>query len=217
MNKYYDYIISLGNDCSIAGNLRKLKFKEASYPFDWNITSIHFILECIINKFDNIHKLIDKCNLNKKKKLYYNNEIIFQHENTDLEEEKKNIINKYKTRGKRLHELCLTNKHILFVRKGEKDTLDELEKIKKAFEKTYPTLKFKILLINNIPMEIDNNNTGKIINYNIDSDCFLEIDNNNFFFGASHRDSKKSYENVFNILSNFSSKEYVQPKYRDLL
>jgi hypothetical protein len=68
-------------------------------------------------------------------------------------------------------------------------------------------------------MEIDNNNnnTGKIINYNIASDCFIEIDNNNFFLGGRHRNSKKSYKNVFNILSNFSSKEYIQPKYRDLL
>ena len=42
MSNYFDYIISLGNDCSVAGSLRKLKFKEASYPFDWILSNPYF-------------------------------------------------------------------------------------------------------------------------------------------------------------------------------
>jgi len=210
MSNYFDYIISLGNDCSISGSLRKLKFKEASYPFDWNITSINFIYECIINKFTNIHKIIDKCSISYTK-LHYFNEIIFQHENSDITQ-REIIKKKYKIRGDRLHKLCLMNKSILFVRKGEKDTINDIEKIKNAFESIYPTLNFKILLINNI--KNDNNTFDNIINYNIDYDSFLNI--NEKKYKANHRNNKKSYENIYNILSQFSSKKYDQPKHRDL-
>jgi hypothetical protein len=51
----YTKIISLGNNCSVGTTLRKLKFKDASYPFDWNnfcgqkVSSIHV---CALLIFD---------------------------------------------------------------------------------------------------------------------------------------------------------------------
>ena len=31
--EYFDRIISLGQDCGVAGSLRTIKYKEFSYPF----------------------------------------------------------------------------------------------------------------------------------------------------------------------------------------
>ena len=168
---------------------------------------LHLIDSCCVSKRQEI---IDKCSISYTK-LHYFNEIIFQHENSDITQ-REIIKKKYKIRGDRLHKLCLMNKSILFVRKGEKDTINDIEKIKNAFESIYPTLNFKILLINNI--KNDNNTFDNIINYNIDYDSFLNI--NEKKYKANHRNNKKSYENIYNILSQFSSKKYDQPKHRDL-
>ena len=54
MNKlYFDKIISIGQDCSVGEGLRQLKFKDASYPFDWSITSLEFIKDSFFTKFNN--------------------------------------------------------------------------------------------------------------------------------------------------------------------
>jgi hypothetical protein len=38
MNEYYHRIIPLGGDCSVAGSLRKIGYKETTYGFDWTVT-----------------------------------------------------------------------------------------------------------------------------------------------------------------------------------
>ena len=43
--EYFDRIISIGQDCGVAGSLRKKGYKESSYPFDWSVTNLNFIKE----------------------------------------------------------------------------------------------------------------------------------------------------------------------------
>ena len=43
-DNYYFRVISLGADCVVAGSLRKCGYKECSYCFDWNITTLDFII-----------------------------------------------------------------------------------------------------------------------------------------------------------------------------
>lgn len=46
-------IISLGPNCHTAGILKILNYKTESYPFDWIISNIDIVIDCIITDFKN--------------------------------------------------------------------------------------------------------------------------------------------------------------------
>jgi hypothetical protein len=48
--------ISFGFRCSSAGILKKLQLKQESYPFDWLISRLPIIMDCIDNKFSQFLK-----------------------------------------------------------------------------------------------------------------------------------------------------------------
>ena len=41
--------------------LRNIKYKEASYPFDWNVTQLSFIIKCFEDNFQNFTDNFDNC------------------------------------------------------------------------------------------------------------------------------------------------------------
>ena len=174
--EYFDRIISIGSDCSVAGGLRNIQFKEFSYPFDWNVTKLKFIKDCFSEKFKNFEDILDKCEVSRNGYLKYDNCIHFYHHDKIMSDSFKN---KYKNRGQRLDNLLSENKKILFVRKGQKDTIKDLQILKKIIQNSYPNLKFKILLINNIKEESQQDNL--IIHRYQNINCFLDFKNDNYF------------------------------------
>ena len=47
----YDRIVSLGYRCSSAGILKSLGLKSESYPFDWLVSRLPIIEDCIQTEF----------------------------------------------------------------------------------------------------------------------------------------------------------------------
>lgn len=50
----YNYI-TIGRDCSPAAALRNLNIREFALPFDWIVSSISSIQECIEDHFEKFH------------------------------------------------------------------------------------------------------------------------------------------------------------------
>ena len=51
MKEYFDVVIPLGFNCTPTNSIRDAKLRSASYPFDWNYTSMEKIIECFTNDF----------------------------------------------------------------------------------------------------------------------------------------------------------------------
>jgi len=47
--------ITLGNDCSPAAALRNLQLRDVALPFDWVVSTFHFLNECFENNFKKYH------------------------------------------------------------------------------------------------------------------------------------------------------------------
>jgi hypothetical protein len=151
MEQYYYRIIPIGSDCGVAGSLRKIGYKEASYCFDWMVTKLNFIIDSFNSKFKNFETLFEKCETSGNSYLKCNNNVYFYHDDKTVTNALKQ---KYIKRSKRLHELCKNcKKEILFIRKaagaggggGGDDTIEDVLKLKEAIIHNYPDLKFKIL------------------------------------------------------------------------
>lgn len=205
---YFDRIISIGQDCGVAGTLRKLTYKDYTYHFDWNVTFIEFIKECFKTKFTNFDNLFDSCEICPYGKLKINNKIYFYHEGIDTKELKK----KYQRRTERLNKLLSTNNTVLFVRKAPKDTLQDMKELKIIIQNSYPNLKFKILLINNIKsVHIkDEEQDADIYHAYKHIDSFIRCKNDKYM----HADNKASYRCVEEELIKFNSQKFVQPRDR---
>jgi hypothetical protein len=167
MKNFFDRIISLGGDCSVAGSLRDLKYKEASYMFDWVVSDINFVIESFETEFKIFDNLFDNCVKSGNGKLKYDNKIYFYHDSLIVNKE---IKQKYIRRSNNLKILLNSGKSILFVRKSKNDSLFKIKKLKDIIKKTFPTLNFKILLINNVK---EDNNDKDIIHIYKSSECFL--------------------------------------------
>lgn len=204
--EYYDRIISLGQDCSVAGSLRNIKYKEFSYPFDWNVTKLNFIIDSFNSKFTNFEYIFDKCKISGNGHLKYNNEIYFYHDNKHVNEALKT---KYIKRGKRLNDLLNGSKKILFVRKDPNDTFNEICLLKDIIRFNYPYLNFKILFIHNIKNIVSCDEY--IIPSYYDIDCFSTYKNDVY----GHINQKLAYNIVYKELKKFKSIEFEQPKNRD--
>ena len=48
--------MSLGYDCSPAGVLRNLDFRNEALPFDWVVSNLQILINCIEDNFNNYHK-----------------------------------------------------------------------------------------------------------------------------------------------------------------
>lgn len=201
--EYFDRIISLGQDCGVAASLRKFKFKDSSYPFDWNITNIKFIADCFRTKFDIFNEISDCLERSGNGRLKYKNRIYFYHDSINLETN--NIKSKYLRRSLRLHDLLCQDKKILFIRKAPNDTIDEIQHVIKLIKKNYPKLKFKILLINNLKEK--NINPNFIIHRYKDIKSFNKCENDIY----RHIDEIMGYKCVCDELKKFKSQKFKQP------
>ena len=221
MNKlYFDKIISIGQDCSVGEGLRQLKFKDASYPFDWSITSLEFIKDSFFTKFNNFNNILTDCvkTINNKIKLK-NNSVYFYHDilYSELNNKTKNImINKYIKRSQRLHNLLIeyskNKKSILFIRKSPFDTYDNINDLKIIIMNNYPNLNFKILLINNVKNENIINDDNILYEYLSEENFVYDLKNNDIY---GYIDQKMAYNNIKNIINKFNSEKYDQPSKRD--
>lgn len=207
MKVFFDRIISLGGDCSIAGSLRDLKYKEASYMFDWVVSDIDFVIKSFETEFKIFDNLFKHCVKSGNGQLKYDDKIYFYHDSPIVNNE---IKQKYIRRSNNLKKLLNSGKKILFVRKSKNDGLSKIKKLKNIIKKTFPSLSFKILLINNIK---ENNNDKDIIHiYKSSIECFLNYDNKKDIY--SHMNQKKSYKVAFDEINKFISIKIKQlPKY----
>ena len=204
--EYFDRIISLGMDCGVAGSLRNIGYKDFSYPFDWNVTTLKFIINSFNSKFKNFENIFDKCEKSGNGSLKYDNSIYFFHDDKKVTN---NLKQKYIKRSLRLNNLLNSNKKILFIRKAPNDKIKDIQLLKKEIIINYPNLKFKLLLLNNIKKE--NIYDEYIIHKYKDSKCFLSYNNDIYL----HQSREKAYNCVFEELKNFKSPTFKQPSNRD--
>lgn len=208
--EYFDRIVSLGMDCSVAGSLRNIKYKESTYIFDWNVTTLDYIIETFENNFENIEGVFDQCEMCKtaggKSALKYENKCYFYHDSTDS----KVVQQKYTNRCEKLKTLLSDTKKILFVRKAENDSVNAITKLKHIIRSKYPKLNFKILLINNI--QSDHSNDDFVMHkYEEKRECFLKCTNDIY----DHMNMKVSYDCVYKELQKFQSEKFAQPADRN--
>lgn len=204
--EYFDRIISLGEDCSVAGSLRNIKYKEFSYPFDWTVTKLNFIINSFNSKFTIFETIFDKCIRSGNGHLKYEDKIYFYHDSKSVN---KALKDKYIRRGKRLNDLLNSNKKILFIRKCATDTFANICLLKDIIRFHYPHLNFRILLVNNIKNETNYDNY--ITHIYKELDCFVSYENDVY----SHRNQKLAYDTIYEEVKKFKSIEFEQPKYRD--
>jgi hypothetical protein len=108
-------LISLGGvgGCSLAQTMRRLK--QPAYPFDWIISTQSFVIDSIVDKnnflifdekfiYDKPHILIEKTK-----------RAISLHDFTNLNSQKKGVIDKYTRRFERMYN-SFTEETVLFVR-----------------------------------------------------------------------------------------------------
>ena len=194
-------------DCGVAGSLRRSKYKESAYPFDWNVTLIEFIIDTFENNFENFKSLFDHCDKSGSGYLKYDNQIYFYHDQTTITNELKE---KYIKRSLRLHNLLKSGKKILFVRKASDNTIKQIQKLKNIIIKKYPNLKFKILLINNIK---EQSTDDDIIHVYKERECFMFYEKDNDIY--RHHDSEKSLTSVLEEVTKFDSIKFKQPNKRN--
>ena len=140
VNKY-DEIISLGYNCKVASFKVRHNIKKETYPFDWLVSSIDFIIEVFETDniiFNDISKLKTKTKNNYK---YYRKYQVLAESIHDKEDNIKEINDKYNRRFIRLYKLLNSNLKILLVRVVTpksvvslgKDTIDNSNKILKLY------------------------------------------------------------------------------------
>jgi hypothetical protein len=157
MEYKYDLFISLGSVCSIAHTLRNLKLRTSSGPFDWyvsNLSKIHDAFKNDFKKYFDLNNItIDNSN-NGYSKDKDNNMLWFHlpkyQELKDNNETYINTLNTINRRCERLLTNCRSNKSILFIRKHQNETTNDMVEIENLIRYKFPKLNFKILLINNI-------------------------------------------------------------------
>ncbi len=50
---YYDTFISLGYNCTIANFLKNNLYRKCSFPFDWVLVDLEYIIQCFKEDFNN--------------------------------------------------------------------------------------------------------------------------------------------------------------------
>ena len=101
VNKY-DEIISLGYNCKVASFKVRHNIKKETYPFDWLVSSIDFIIEVFETDniiFNDISKLKTKTKNNYK---YYRKYQVLAESIHDKEDNIKEINDKYNRRRRKI-------------------------------------------------------------------------------------------------------------------
>lgn len=168
----YDYIISLGCNCSVSNSLRDMNIKKDTFLFDWNHTHIIKILETFKNKFTNF---FDVTNIrpvhNGFAELINDNDNIevenwkikYVHDKKEITKGKINVIlEKYNRRSLKLLNLLNSNNKILFIRIATyyKNEYEEIIELVEIIKQNFPNCDFKIILISG--EKIDNKNDNII-------------------------------------------------------
>jgi len=206
--EFFDEIIPIGGDCSIGEATSYFKYRKCSYPLDWNVCTINFVKEYFKSKLNCLKSFIQKSKPTSKEGIMgVDDYIYFQHDSRHTIS--KDMIDKYKKRNDRLNTLLEGESKILFVRKWSSDTLNDMKELKAIIHSSYPNLKFKILILNNIKNEVSDDKS--IIHHYYDLDCFFKEDNSSGKF-FSHRNATKSYQSSRESISKFDSNKYNQPK-----
>jgi len=152
--------ISIGGDCAVAYQLRKLNLSNEAYPFDWiKINKINMITDSLQNNFSNFFEyelkegsdLFMNFEYETKSRIHLKlkNGIILPHESNQFIFDRKEYENKYTRRIERFNKI-VTDKMIrkIFVRADDK-ILNEKEKSQLEFEfKKYGCENFDIVYIN---------------------------------------------------------------------
>jgi hypothetical protein len=145
----YNYI-SFGSDCYPAFALRDLGLRPYALPFDWIVSSIDTIIECINDDFLFFHKnlnlsssrLCDKYGLlyvhdypteNEKRNDIDNDSTIFYSENkivSNWMDYNDTVLEKYKRRIQRFYEIANSDKPLFVLYKGD---INNIPKIKNMF------------------------------------------------------------------------------------
>lgn len=110
-------IINLGGygGCELTFVIKK--FDQPTYPFDWNVTTQNFVVNCILSEgkyyftFDNDDLVFEKNIL-----LSENKDAFLCHDFTDWDSQKENVISKYSRRLDRLLSLINSKEEIVFCR-----------------------------------------------------------------------------------------------------
>lgn len=195
-------IISLGSDCSVAGSLRNLKYKDTTHVFDWCVTSLEYIIECFNSRFGNFSHIINSCTKSGDKHLKYKNLCYFRHYPKVISNQ---LIDTFVRRGKRMDALlnyCIENKQpLLFVRKGQTDSIANIHKLIQTIQQSYKGLSFKIVVCNNIKESSSDNN---ILHYFADINAFLRKQDDIYY----HRDDVYAYNVMYKIISNYTTKQF---------
>ena len=128
--EYFDHMISLGQDCSVAGSLRTLGYKQNTFPFDWNVTFLSFVKNAFNKKLEMFldFKYVKSGNGHMKNP---DSTIYFYHD-TEYDElmnnsKKKEVFEiKFKRRTNRMISLLSKPSKILFIIKNHKDTIKDV-------------------------------------------------------------------------------------------
>lgn len=166
--------ISLGSDCCIAFQLKKLGLRECAFPFDWLLTKkINTIIEIISNDFDGLFEnlkikntssnfplLIESEDFNKKnelirvKNLRYN--LDFVHDFKSLNDLKK-VKKTYERRIKRFIEIMKNDKiKKILIRIGSEKEKKYINELKDIFvKKEYKNFKIKHISFEDLPKSKD--------------------------------------------------------------
>lgn len=163
----FDEIISLGYNCFNADVFRKLNLRKIAYPFDWIISNLSFIKDCIKNpdyfpfvspttleyiKFAEEHYYYTT----KDKNVVSLHDFFSEDKNSPINNK---VYEKYARRLARFKEALKSDRKILFVRMAkfpfdldkdmgitpERDTPEKVGELADLITQYYPNLNFRIL------------------------------------------------------------------------
>ncbi|MFH6787058.1 MULTISPECIES: DUF1796 family putative cysteine peptidase [Methylobacterium] len=183
LDKEYDWIISLGSNCTPAWNIRKQLKQPEAFPFDWWISDYYPTLSVLrsnfSNMFDNDEMLIvDNCStvVSKRYWLKYHHDFPHKPGTGQVSEDFKSHLNavrgKYDRRVQRLHD-AMRSGSILFVRQGgvnSTQSYPDEEKLKNSHAlydmlvRLWPHAEFDLLVIedNNLGNPVISMSNGRI-------------------------------------------------------
>ena len=144
----YNYI-TIGQDCSPAGALKNLDLRKFSLPFDWIVSDVNKVIECINEDFINFHKNLRINSLNTRVIDYYGFE--FPHDYPNIESNNidnigegvfgenkildgwENFIEinleKYSRRIKRFNDILTSNIDIIVLYRGNVENVSLFQKL----------------------------------------------------------------------------------------
>jgi hypothetical protein len=211
-------IVSLGDACGIAYQLKKYDLRKTAYPFDW----------LKIMKWEDLNNVVDDeftCFYNKENfkfkyfsekfpqeesgtaYIYENNGILFCHDfNENFEESYQRFIDKYKKRIYRFYELIHSDKEIHFIRyetKYYKEITNDISKFIKIIYNINPYCKFKLTVIINNYTNKDIKLDENIINDNVN----LIIDNNSL---GNWTRPNMNWKYIFETENNYNENINIQ-------